>query len=255
MRRSETPVELESSHTAEAVRSRLGKRPSNSDLRDLIFGGIDGTVTTFAVVASVSGADLAAGVVLILGVANLVADGFSMGISNLLGTRAEVQQRTRTSRMEEYHVRTNPEGEKEEIRQIFAAKGFVGEDLERVVEVITSDTKIWVDAMLQEEHGYPPQSTSPWRAGITTYLGFMVAGLVPLLPFIYQQSTSGELADPFFWSLGAAGISFFAIGALKSFFVEQRWYWAGLEILTIGGAAAGLAYGIGVLLKGLVDSI
>ena len=112
-----------------------------------------------------------------------------------------------------------------------------------------------MNEMLQEEYGFPPELASPWRTGIATYIGFMAAGLIPLIPFIYQRSVSDELANPFFWSLGAAGVSFFAIGALKSFFVEQRWYWAGLEILTIGGAAAGLAYAIGVLLKGAADSL
>ncbi len=108
-------VELEAGHTREAIQARLAAGPTHSDLRDLIFGAIDGTVTTFAVVSSVSGAGLAAGVLLILGVANLVADGFSMGISNFLGTRAEQQQRGRTRREEESDVRMVPEGEKEEV--------------------------------------------------------------------------------------------------------------------------------------------
>ena len=84
-------AELEASHTSDAIRSRLREGPPQRDLRDLIFGAVDGTVTTFAVVSGVSGAGLAAGIVIVLGVANLVADGFSMGISNFLGTRAEQQ--------------------------------------------------------------------------------------------------------------------------------------------------------------------
>ncbi len=95
--RTDDPLaELEAGHTPEAIQARLDA--AHSDLRDFIFGAIDGTVTTFAVVSSVSGAGLAAGVLIILGVANLVADGFSMGISNFLGTRAEQQQRGRTRR-------------------------------------------------------------------------------------------------------------------------------------------------------------
>ena len=83
----------------------------------------------------------------------------------------------------------------------------------------------------------------------------MVAGLMPLLPFIYKATVPGGLAHPFFWSLGVAGLVFFTIGALKSLFVEQRWYWAGLEILAIGGVAAGLAYLVGVVLKGIADKL
>ena len=102
--------DLEAAHTREAIRTRLEAGPSHSDLRDFIFGAIDGTVTTFAVVSGVSGAGLPAGVLIILGVANLVAAGFSMGISNFLGNRAEQQQRAHTRHEEEYHMRPGPEG-------------------------------------------------------------------------------------------------------------------------------------------------
>ena len=152
-------------------------------------------------------------------------------------------------------MRRVPEGEKEEVRQIFASKGFVGEDLERVVEVITSDKDRWVTVMLREEHGFPAEEVSPSRAGLVTYVGFMVAGSMPLLPFIYQAIAPGGLHQPFLWSIGIAGLVFFTIGGLKSLVVEQRWYWAGLEILTIGGVAAGLAYLVGVVLKGIADAV
>ncbi len=254
-RSDESLRELAAEHTPEAVKARLEAGPSHSDLRDFIFGAIDGTVTTFAVVSGVSGAGLSAGVLIILGVANLIADGFSMGISNFLGTRAEKQQRARTRSEEEYHVKMFPEGEKEEIRQIFASKGFSGADLERVVEVITSDDDRWVTTMLREEHGLPAVEVSPWRAGLVTYLGFMIAGLLPLLPFIYQALVPGGLPQPLFWSIALAGVVFFTIGALKSLYVEQRWYWAGLEILAIGGVAAGLAYLVGAALKGIADTV
>ena len=79
----------------------------------------------------------------------------------------------------------------------------------------------------------------------------MIAGLLPPLPLIYQAVVPGGLSKAFFWSVGFAGVVFFTIGALKSFFVEQRWYWAGLEILTIGGVAAGLAYLVGADLNGI----
>src|SRR6188474_3262182 len=80
-------------HTPAGVRRRLEQAPRPSHLRDLIYGAIDGTVTTFAVVAGVQGARLEASIVIILGFANLIADGFSMAVSNFLATRAETQQR------------------------------------------------------------------------------------------------------------------------------------------------------------------
>jgi len=91
--------------------------------------------------------------------------------------------------------------------------------------------------MLREEHGFPADEVSPARAGLVTYLGFMLAGMMPLLPFLYQSFGPGGLPQPFFWSIGVAGVVFFIIGGFKSLFVVQRWYMAGLEILAIGGAA------------------
>jgi vacuolar iron transporter family protein len=246
--------ELEAQHTPHAIRQRLRDGPDDSYLRDFILGAIDGTVTTFAVVAGVSGAGLSPGIAIILGVANLAADGFSMGISNFLGSQAENQQRDRVRREEERQIRVIPEGEREEIRQIFASKGFSGDDLDRVVEVITSDQDRWLTTMLREEHGFPATDVTPWRAGLVTFIGFLLAGLVPLLSYIYLAIFPVDGVDPFTWSIALSAFTFFGIGALKTRFVDQSWYRGGLETLAVGGAAAVLAYVIGALLGGIANA-
>jgi len=87
--------------------------------------------------------------VIILGVANLLADGLSMAVSNYLSTRSQREEVEKARREEEKHIREFPEGEQEEIRQIFAAKGFSGDTLERIVETVTQNRKLWIDTMLQ----------------------------------------------------------------------------------------------------------
>src|SRR5207253_8566578 len=113
---------MEQEHTADAIRARLSKPPRQSYLRDWVYGGIDGSVTTFAVVSGVAGAHLSPTVILILGVANLAGDGFSMAASNYSATRTEREELETLRRIEERHIDEHPEGEREEVRQIFAAK-------------------------------------------------------------------------------------------------------------------------------------
>jgi vacuolar iron transporter family protein len=243
---------LAAEHSPDAVRRRLGTPPHLSYLRDFIYGAIDGAVTTFAVVAGVEGAGLSASVVLILGGANLLADGFSMAVSNFLGLRAERQQLARARREEERHVSLVPEGEREEIRQIFAAKGFEGEDLDRVVEVITADRDLWVSTMLSEELGLGGAEPSPLRAGATTLLAFVVIGSFPLAAFVFDAIAPGGLEHAFAWSAVMTGVAFFAVGSLKARFVDQAWWRSGLETLAIGGVAALLAYAAGAFLESIV---
>lgn len=118
--------DLVDDHRPEAIRRRPAARPTTSVARDLVYGAVDGVVTTFAVVAGVAGAGLETGIVVILGLANLGADGFSMDVSNFLGTRTELERRRRVRSEEERHVATVPEGEREEIRQILARCGSTG---------------------------------------------------------------------------------------------------------------------------------
>jgi VIT1/CCC1 family predicted Fe2+/Mn2+ transporter len=175
-------VEPRLEHAPEAIRQRLAQPPARY-LRDFVYGSIDGTVTTFAVVSGVAGARLSMTVVMILGFANLIADGFSMAVGNFLATRAETQFRQSLRRREEESIRRHPEGEREEIRQILMRKGFAGHDLERASGIITAETKRWVDMMLQEEHGLALESSSPWRAGLSTLAAFIGVGILPLAPF------------------------------------------------------------------------
>lgn len=236
---------LEHEHTDEAIAARLSKANHNY-IRDFIYGGVDGAVTTFAVVSGVAGAELTTNIVLILGFANLAADGFSMAGSNFLGTRAEIDDYKRIEKIEYRHIELAPEGEREEVRHIYREKGFEGEELEKAVELITSDKDRWVKTMLADEYGLPTEIRSPWLAAGSTFTAFIICGLVPLVPYLFSAGRS------FLIACIATGITFFLIGSFKSRWSTHSWFRSGLETLFVGALAAGLAYGVGVLLKGIV---
>lgn len=242
---------LKGQHTADAIRDRLAGDRRPSLLRDAIYGAIDGTVTTFAVVAGVAGAQLSERVVIILGVANLLADGFSMAVSNFLGTRAAIQQRAQARRDEERHIELVPEGEREEVRQILATKGFAGRQLEEAVDVITADRRVWVDTMMQDELGYAGDAPDPLRSAMATMAAFLVVGFLPLAIYVADLLVPGRIPAPFAWSAGLTAVGFLVIGLLKARFVGQSRIRGALETLFVGGAAAALAFAVGVLLQGV----
>jgi VIT1/CCC1 family predicted Fe2+/Mn2+ transporter len=234
---------MEHDHSPEAISRRLASSPRQNYLRDWVYGGIDGAVTTFAVVAGVVGAGLSTRTVLILGAANLLADGFSMAASNYSGTKTEKDDKDRLRAVEERHIDLVPEGELEEVRQIFKAKGFDGNRLEAVVEVITADRQRWVETMLREEYGLPEAVRSPTIAAANTFLAFLICGLVPLLPFV------AGLPESVFLSTASTAAVFFAIGSFKSLWSLMPWWRSGLETLTIGIAAAALAFAAGMVVE------
>jgi len=234
---------MEHDHSSAAIEQRLAAGPRHNYLRDWIYGGVDGSVTTFAVVTGVVGAQLSPWVILVMGFANLFADGFSMAASNFLGTRAEHDDLKRLEAIENRHIDLAPEGEREEVRQIYLNKGFAGEDLERVVDLVTADRERWVKTMLTEEYGLPQEVRSPWWAAISTFSAFLVCGLIPLLPFLFSTERALMLSIVF------TGGVFFFIGSVRSRWSTSSWWYSGATTLMVGAAAAALAYAIGALLR------
>lgn len=234
---------MEHSHLPEDIAKRLEKGPSVNYLRDWIYGGIDGAVTTFAIVAGVVGAELSAGIVVVLGLANIFADGFSMAASNYAGTKAEHDDFERIKAIELRHIRKHPEGEREEVRQIYELKGYSGAELDDMVALVTGREDVWLEVMLSEEHGLTEIQRSPMRAALATFAAFIICGFVPLLPFLFNLPVSAITAT------AMTGMVFLGIGAAKSRWSTQTWWGSALETFVIGMSAAGIAYVIGLLLR------
>jgi len=239
-------MKLEHDHSVAAIRDRLSAGAKPNYIRDWVYGGIDGAVTTFAIISGVVGAELSTRTIIIMGFANLIADGFSMAASNYSGTKTEVDNLERLRRIERKHIAAEPEGEREEIRQILQNKGIEGEALESAVAAVTSNDETWISTMLVDEYGLSEVVRSPMLSAASTFIAFLICGLVPLMPYLIGSE------DGFMISLVATAIVFFAIGATKATWSPQPWWRSGLETLAIGLAASAVAYAIGYFLKSVV---
>ncbi|HZD33772.1 MAG TPA: VIT1/CCC1 transporter family protein [Nitrososphaeraceae archaeon] len=227
-------------------------------IEDFVYGATDGAITTFAVVAGVVGASLPPSVILILGFANLFADGFSMSIGNYLSeqTRREYIQSQR--KKEEWEIDNLAAQEEQEIRDIYKQKGFKEEILEEIVRVIISKKKVWADTMMKEELGLiEDMNRSPRDAAITTFTAFNLIGIIPLVPFILLHvsgfSSAWTTSDAFLYSVVFTAVAFFLIGIIRGKTVNRPLIRTGLNTLTIGGIAASVAYMVGYLISEIVQ--
>jgi vacuolar iron transporter family protein len=219
---------------------------------DFIYGSIDGAVTTFAIVAGVVGAGLSPGIVLILGFANLFADGFSMAASNYQASKARNEFVEMKRKQEEWEIENLKDQERDEIRDIYKAKGFKDELLDEVVRIITSKKKVWVDTMMKEELGLI-ENKDPVTSSVSTFVGFNVIGLIPLMPFVIFMIMGIELnSEAFVYSTVSVMTAFFLVGVMKGKIVKKSMTRSGLNTLVIGGVAATVAYSVGYGLNFLI---
>ena len=231
----------EHGHSPEEIRQRISAPEGRGVLRDVVYGGIDGSVTTFAIVSGVAGAGLSPFVIVALGIANVLADGFSMAAGNFSATKADADNARRIREIEERHIRDFPEGERAEVREILRRKGLTGQVLEEATGAVTSNREAWIELMMEGEYGLGGVDPNPKRAALATFLAFLVAGLIPLMPFLIG------LENAFAVSAWMTMMVFFGIGTLKSFWSTAPWWRSGGETLLIGGTAAAIAFGVGSL--------
>ncbi|MGA8564653.1 MAG: VIT1/CCC1 transporter family protein, partial [Nitrososphaeraceae archaeon] len=198
---------------------------------------------------------LPASIIVILGFANLFADGFSMAVGNYLAVKTQNEYIAKARKREEWEIDNLIEEEKQEIRDIYAKKGFKEELLEDVVRIITGRRKIWVDTMMREELGLIEGKNSPLDNAVNTFLGFNIIGIIPLIPFLflYVSGLNLSIGNAFFYSVVATASSFFLIGNIRGKVVQKPMIRSGLNTLFIGGIAAVVSYGVGHLLSTLVQ--
>ena len=220
-------------------------------LGEMVYGGLDGIITTFAVVTGVAGAQLGTSVILILGLANLLADGFSMATGAYLSVKSEQEYYRKEWEREAWEVEHFPDGERMELMDVYRSRSYSEEDARQLVEIQSREPTRWVNAMMLDELGMLKDESNPLVNGLVTFGAFIVAGSVPLLVYLLGLLVSIPQASTFPASLIMSALALFGLGAAKVTVTKLNPIRSGLEMLIVGSLAAGVAYVVGALLKGI----
>ena len=220
-------------------------------IKDMVYGASDGIVTTFAVVAGVMGGGLSEITIVLIGVASLFADAFSMAASNFLGSKSETEFYEKERKVEEWEIEHDKEKEIKETEEFLTSKGYSLEDSHKFVELFSKNKEFWMDFMMKEELNlaYDPQKSNK-VSSFATFVSFVAAGFVPLTPFLIWNGDKGAL---FSLAIFFTALALFFVGAMRTHFTGKNWSWAGLEMLLMGGIAAAIAYSAGVMVKILIN--
>lgn len=238
-------------HQYRSIKAEENHSSAGQYIKSLIYGGLDGIITTFAVVAGVAGAALSPGVVLILGFANLIADGLSMAIGDYLSTKAEMEFQQAERVREAWEVEHYPDGEKHELIELYMGKGVDEDDAKTLVDIISKNKETWVDIMMVEELGIIQEEESPLKNALVTFAAFLVFGFIPVVTYVVARFIPNMQINTFALSCILTSLTLFILGALKVKVTGKNWFKSGLEMLIVGGLAAGAAYGVGILLGGI----
>jgi len=224
---------------------------SSQYLGDMVYGGLDGIITTFAVVSGVAGADLGAHIVIILGLANLLADGFSMATGAYLSTKSEQEYYQREWQRESWEIEHFPDGERAELDEIYRQRGYSEEEAGQLVAIQSRQPERWVKAMMVDELGMLEDERKPLLSGAATLVSFILAGALPMIVYLLGLLIPIGPAVAFPISLLLSATALFGLGAAKVLVTQRSALRSGMEMLLVGGLAAGVAYAIGALLRGI----
>mmetsp|Transcript_9154 Transcript_9154/g.33797 ORF Transcript_9154/g.33797 Transcript_9154/m.33797 type:complete len:375 (-) Transcript_9154:63-1187(-) len=224
-------------------------------IKSIVFGGLDGIITTFAVVAACVGSHQTYATALIVGFSNLIGDGFAMGLGDFFSSRAEAFHARKLFKQYLWRVEKKPVEAQRVMKTVFLKKGFSESESQRIVEYLSHNKEAFADIMLLELDGVCIEESSIWgplKGGVVTFISFLLFGAVPLIPFAIKRdfSEKSELLDwHFYVSCGLTAASLFFLGTLKNALLNKNWLYGGIFMLVQGGISTLIAYGIGFIIQ------
>ena len=228
--------------------------PLSTYLKEIVYGGNDGIITTFAVVSGFSGAQsmssapiIPAFTVLLFGLANLFADGASMGLGNFISIRSQQDQYKSEKNKELKEIRNDKKQETEETKTILMAKGFNLKDAEKITALYSKNDEYWAEFMMKYELELSnPESENPFLTGSATFTSFIFFGFIPLIPYIFLTTTGYNV---FFISILFTLGALILLGLLRWYVTKQKAIRSIGEIILIGLLASTIAYFVGTFFR------
>lgn len=236
------------------IKEEHKQSPFASFLKEIVYGGVDGIITTFAVVAGFSGAalsddstiELTSMIVLLFGLANLFADGVSMGLGNFLSIRSDKSLYVSIRKSEEYETMKNGDVEAEETITILMEKGFSESDARTITALYRKNPEYWIDFMMNHELKIPdPRGEHPVYSGLATFFAFVSFGVIPLIPFILMDTLDSQTL--FETSTFGTLIALALLGLFKAEVVGGKALRSMGEVILVGSFAAAAAFFVGSL--------
>lgn len=214
-------------------------------LGEAVFGALDGTVTTFAIMAGALGANLTKTSIIILGLANLLADGFSMAASSFLSQRSHNQFVQKELVESLAAIEEADPATIRKLEKIYRHKGFRGQDFIHIYKAIKHDPDSFAQEVLLSE-GIDTTYTKPTISGLVSFFSFVIVGCTPILAVFIFPSFGFQAVIIF------VALVLFAVGSLRSLLTSVSWYRGGLEVMVAGLTASAIAYFIGSYLESLL---
>mmetsp|Transcript_8186 Transcript_8186/g.16318 ORF Transcript_8186/g.16318 Transcript_8186/m.16318 type:complete len:287 (+) Transcript_8186:195-1055(+) len=243
-------IEAHKAHAAEE-----GHRTMGDSIKSIVYGGLDGVLTCFAIIGGAAGGSLGPSTVLILGVSNIVADAFSMGVGDTVSTIAYHDHVMQERKREVWEFDNYEDGEIQEMVELYEQRGLPHDKAELVVKTMAKYKEFFIDIMMCEELQLkvPGDDENPYMDGLITFLSFLIFGTMPLLGYLLVPLVYPEASNDFLFGTAVVVtmVVLFILGSFKSAFSASSWYSSGAEFLFLGSCVAFTAYGIAMIVEEL----
>ena len=228
--------------------NRFNFRMNSDYVKSMVYGGLDGIITTFAVVSGVTGGALDFQIVIVLGFSNLLADGLSMAVGDYLSSKSENEFITKEIEQHQSNFKYDFQTELNDFKEYYTNKGLTETDASLISETLAKYPEVIEQERTNMIFGTAETEAHPIYNALITFCSFILYGFIPLIAYVFASSSTFLMENTFIVAGILTGLTLFILGAIKSKLTLTNWVRSGMEMLLVGGATAFIAYMIGFIL-------